>query len=234
MLNVESHRLIHIARVLGACVATVFLATGCTDLDQEIRFIKTANVLSSTGYPTVNRVGRSYILAPQSVLYLNDVITTDAVATVALQLTGGSRIELGNNSSLLFSGLSDEATPPGIGFTLTRGSLMLSGNKSGARNYEIATSMALIETGSEHFWLGYSAARDSIDIVSLGVEPVLIKNGDGSVLLTAPYEATTIIGASAPQAIKKWAPEKFSETLGNTRDQRTSVLPVKQTIETNL
>ena len=167
-----------------------------------------ATVLQSTGYPSVLRNSRPYILAEQSIIYPGDRISTDEQSRVQLQLQNGQVLKLSTRSQLLVSPtILDTKIQE---FSLSKGSLEFSGNTIGDAHYKVQTTIA---TASNHLWLAYSRNQNGIDLVSLGEETIKVSNQDGEVTLNTPYQATTILPGAAPQTPLIWSKKKFDELL---------------------
>jgi hypothetical protein len=183
-------------------------------------------IVDSTGYPSVLRHSRPYILAPQSRLYEGDVITTDNQSLVYLTLGNNTVIKLGCESQLLITEFqAGEDTDSSFArVTLSRGSMELGRRDNGSRptganEIEISTSIALVSTTSETLWLGYTKKNTSLDVVSLGSEIVNVSNRDGKVALASPYMASTTIAGSAPRTAITWSQKKFNDAI----DSATSI-----------
>lgn len=208
---------------IALLLAVTLFTTACTVKPQSSGLgVVVGEIVKSTGYPSVIRHSRPYILAAQSRLYEGDVITTDDQSLVNITLANNAVIKLGSRSQLLITELQvakdDSKTTSFARVTLSRGSMELDGrangvNPEGTNRIEISTSIAMVTTTSETLWLGYTDQNTSLDVVSLGSETVTVSNRDGTVAFASPYVASTTIAGSAPQTAITWSRKKFQDAL---------------------
>ncbi len=188
------------------------LLASCASFETEINFHHIGTVTDATGYPSLERVARPYIVGRQSVIYVRDAVTTDEEATVSLDLVSGTPLLLGHNTRVFFTGVSGGDQRYDIELSVTDGFFEVRGNENASHRYLINTTRAIVETSAERFAIVYSESRDTIDVVSLSDRDITISNRNGTVQLTGPLEATSVSAGSAPQAPSAWSSVRLDET----------------------
>jgi uncharacterized DUF497 family protein len=197
----------------------ICLLSGCSSYKPYvIQTVAVGAVLSSEGFPAVLRNSRPYILAPQSVIYPGDVVTTDEQSLVVLKLDDGSTLSLGTRSQLLVKQIEYDSEKMQSNLSLSRGSLEFNGAKASRNDNTISTTSADIHTESKHFWIGYTPGTNVVDVVSLSEAEILVTNINGSTTLDSPLETSAIPPGSAPQDPLIWSEKKFEE-LRNRRNR---------------
>ena len=172
-------------------------------------------VSQSTGFPSVLRNSRPYILAEKSQIFPGDVISTDEQSLVRVELTAANEIKLGTHSRLLITQIDQEDGDILVNLNLSSGSLGVRGQSGHPVSYAINTAFAQVATKAQNFWLGYPPGIDSVDVVSLGEEDIIIKNRSGEARLNSPLQASSVTSGSAPTEPRFWSQNKLSETLAN-------------------
>lgn len=163
-------------------------------------------VTAASGYPEVMRNARPYMLDEQSLLFLGDILTTDEQSLVQVSLDTGVVIETGTRTQLRFGETGEEHR-----LTLTAGSAEIYDTQS-VNEFQITTNFARIVSNSGHVWVGYLTSGNGIEVVSLSDAPVTVSNDDGSVVLTAPMQVTSLRPAAAPQQAGYWSAQRFDRT----------------------
>ncbi len=195
------------------CLFLLILLSACSHYKPYVISTTPIGMVSaSTGFPSVLRNARPYILDEQSQLYQGDVITTDEQSLVHINFNSGATLELGTQSQLLLSQYSEIRHQRLHGLSLSKGSMTVSrraGDFGVAPVFEIATTIATVESRGDNFWLGYTPASNGVDVVSLTHEPVTVRNKSGSIELNQPLQMTTVTPGGAPQAMLVWSEKKF-------------------------
>lgn len=195
------------------CLFLLILLSACSHYEPYVISTTPIGVVAaSTGFPSVLRNARPYMLDEQSQLYQGDVITTDEQSLVHINFNSGATLELGTQSQLLLSEYAEIKHHHLHGLSLSKGSMTVNrraGDFGGAPVFEIATTIATVESRGDQLWLGYTPASKGVDVVSLTHEPVTVRNRSGSVELNQPLQMTTVTPGGAPQAMLLWSKDKF-------------------------
>lgn len=198
-------------------VAACLLQVACSSVQSSTAPTSVIGKVSmSTGFPSVLRNSRPYILAEQSAVFTGDILITDEQSLVNFTLGDGISIKLGTHSRLMVSEYTPSGDSARIILSLSTGSMEIEAPRSGDR-YEITTTMADIRTRAHHFWLGYDSTGRELEVVTLSSQPVRVKNRDGSVELASPLEASSVTAGTAPQKSPRWTRPKFEETKNARR-----------------
>jgi hypothetical protein len=195
---------------------TVTLLTGCSTYEPYvISTTPIGTVTRSTGFPSVMRNARPYILAQQSQLYQGDIVTTDEQSLVTLRLASGATVELGTRTQLLIKYFGQNGNRHLHELSLSRGSIHLS-SPTVSNEFKLATTISAINTSTSALWLGYLPADRGVQVLSLGTDPVEVSNVNGAVTLTAEYEVTTITPGGAPQQPLTWSAQRYESVKRTT------------------
>lgn len=197
------------ARRISVLLLTGFLLTSCTTAVYQPETTPVALVTFSQGFPSVSRNSRPYILAEQSKIFPNDMVTTDEQSRVHLRMASGTLLKLGTYSQLFLAGFTQSDNSL-ILLNLASGSLEIERTASIRHRVRIGTALADIETETSKLWMAYDASTRNIHIVSLGFEDIRVTNRHGSVTLSAPLQMTTVSPGAAPQAILEWSQARFT------------------------
>jgi len=198
-------------------LAGLLLGASCTYQIPYIAIATTVGtVVQSTGLPSVVRNSRPYILAEQSRIYADDIISTDGYSLVKILMNSGSTVELGTQARMRLMEVATNGSNTRTQLSLSTGSLEISAT-SDTDDFTINTNIARIESISASFWLGYADGGKSLDVISLGGTEVQISNRGGEVTLTTPLTGTSVTAGSAPQGIVAWSENKFRITRNNHR-----------------
>lgn len=193
------------------CLLTALLLAGCTPADQSGNTARAVGlVTSSTGFPSVQRNSRPYILARQSTLFAGDVVTTDEQSLIDFTLGEDIDISLGTRSRLLITEYIPSGDSARVTLSLSSGSMEVAAASPGDR-YEISTTHAVISTRANRYWIGYAPSLRELDVVALSGHPVKVKNRDGSVELRARLESSSVTAGAAPQESLRWTQAKFDD-----------------------
>ena len=198
-------------------LAGLLLSTSCTvQIPYTAIATTVGTVVQSTGLPSVMRNSRPYILAEQSRIYADDIISTDGYSLVKILMNSGSTVELGTRTRMRLMEVATNGSNTRTQLNLSMGSLEISANNN-ANDFTINTNIARIESISASFWLGYANGGKSLDVISLGGNEVQVSNRGGEGTLAAPLTGTSITAGSAPQDIVAWSENKFRVTRNNHR-----------------
>lgn len=198
-------------------LAGLLLGASCTLQTPYIAIATTVGtVVQSTGLPSVVRNSRPYILAEQSRIYADDILSTDSYSLVKILMNSGSTVELGTQARMRLMEVATNGSNTRTQLSLSAGSLEISAAND-ADDFTINTNIARVESISANFWLGYADRGKSLDVISLGGTEVQVSNRGGQVTLTTSLTGTSITAGAAPQDIVSWSENKFRMTRDNHR-----------------
>ncbi len=206
----------------------VAASTACRNIEfqGEKSLISIGNVTATTGYPKVIRKSRTYMLAGQAKIYQGDIIETDLVSKIAIQMTDKTNFSLGSNSHFILHTYeySSNLRRAMAKVSITSGSLRTSTANAigdGKAQFEIKTPLAVINVDSADFWCGYvfGEHQNRLDVTLIEGASIITTNVHGSAELTEPGAGTTVIGGSAPQPSQSWSIQKTNRALSHTELQ---------------
>lgn len=113
--------------------------------------------------------------------------------------------------------LTEEMQVSQADVTITSGSVETHIAASPKTNFEIRTPVAKITAKSGEFWCGFSFSENNLDVVLLKSEEIMVKNDHGGRIISQPNTGTSVIGDSAPQAVKPWLAQRVLQALEETQ-----------------
>ncbi len=208
-----------------ALLVTIASLTACSNIEFEGErpLISIGNVTAATGYPILIRKSRTYMLADQAKIYLGDIIETDQVSKIAIQMTDKTQFSLGSNSHFVLHTYeySPNLRKARAKVSITSGSLRTTTSdiKSNWKaQFEIKTPLAIINVDSADFWCGYVFGENQsrLDVTLIKGTSIITTNIHGSAEVIQPGFGTTVIGRSAPQPSQPWSKQKTTRALAHT------------------
>ena len=112
-------------------LAGLLLSTSCTvQIPYTAIATTVGTVVQSTGLPSVMRNSRPYILAEQSRIYADDIISTDGYSLVKILMNSGSTVELGTRTRMRLMEVATNGSNTRTQLNLSMGSLEISANNN--------------------------------------------------------------------------------------------------------
>ena len=187
---------------------------GCSSLPYNSIPGPIATVTKATGLPAVTRNNQPYILAEQSQIYIGDIISTDARSTAGLALVSGQTIDIPPRTQWLLIDVTTNGVDYKSSSSLAQGALQVKGSGNTPHEFIIRTAIAELQTLAEHFWLGYHKGGNAgLTVVAMDAVPVTVRNRNGTTMLTAPLQTTTVAPGVAPQRSVNWSEQKLQNTI---------------------
>lgn len=175
-------------------------------------------VVQSSGFPTVIRKNRNYMLASQSRIYQGDIVETDGDSMIKIKMNDGSTFILGHDTHFVIHYYKYESNLKSLiaRISFTSGALLTSTVKDTLAHktrFEITTPLAVIAVQSAEFWSGFTFGRNRLDTLMLSGTKVVIQNDHGSIEIKNNKSGAAVIGNSAPKAAEIWPNRKLDEAL---------------------
>jgi len=193
------------------------LVTSCTSRSQHERPESIGIITHSAGFPTVIRMNQTYILAVQARIYEGDIVETDEVSKLHIQMSDETVFSLGPNSHFVLHEF--KYTPftraPIARLSLTDGTLrtqtanMMKERRS---SFQIKTPLAVIDVTSGDFLIDYQQ-ENTLQVAMATGTGILVSNNNGAVNIVEHRYGTTIIGHSAPQTPKIWPERRINDAF---------------------
>ena len=185
--------------------------SGCTIHEPySVATIPIGEVIAIDGYPAVQRNARPYILDQQSILYEGDILETDNISALSVLLANDMTIETVHSSHQLRIGPHSQNQQT---LTLTRGAAAISIGPNA--ELQLNTSLAKITVSGGKIWAGYEEDSITLQVVKLGYSEVVVENDDGKVVLSAPFDGTTVKASAAPLPVVRWSERKLRSIRSN-------------------
>ena len=219
-LALNIYTLLRLARpVRLLALLLLVICTGCQPQRQQQSLATPVIgiVTASIGYPEVIRKHQTYILATQSRIYTDDVLTTDKNSRLVITMKDGATFKLGPNTHLVLHhyDLAADQQLTNAEATLSSGSVLTSIPSNPNQQdplFEIRKPVATILASATEFWSGFAFTDNTLDVSLMGTGgKVVIENNHGEVELLQRYDGTSVIGDSAPQVPKPWDAQKIQQ-----------------------
>ena len=208
-----------------AIISFTLILSGCA-MQNPTQRIKNAAVVEkrigivvqSSGYPSVSRRNRSYMLSTQSNIYQGDIIETDEGSMMKIKMNDGSTFVLGHNTHFVIHYYKYESKLKSLiaRISFTSGSLLtstLEDTLAQKSRFEITTPLGVIGAQAAEFWSGFTFGQNRLDTLMLKGSNVVISNDHGSAEIEENKYGTAIMGNSAPKKPEIWSNRKLDEAL---------------------
>jgi hypothetical protein len=198
----------------AACLIALTCVAGCTSLPYNSIPGPIGTITTAAGLPAVTRNNRPYILAEQSKIYIGDIISTDERSAAGLALVSGQIINIPPQTQWLVIDVTTNGADYKSNSSLVQGALQVKGPGDTPHEFTIRTAIAVLHTLAEHFWLGYNKGNDAgLIVVAMDDVPVTVHNQDGTTILTAPMQTSSVAPGVAPQNAVDWSEQKLQNTI---------------------
>lgn len=204
------------------CILVLAVATaGCAQTMDERETHTIGVVKAASGFASVVRNNRNYILDSQSRIFKGDIVRTDGNSKTSIEMIDDSLIQIGPDSHIVFHlyDYTPDADSPNARIVLTTGSLRISTRfvGSGRRTrYEIQTPVAVINVLGADVWGGFIFTDNTLDVALLAGRGISVENSHGQVEITTAGQGTTVIGRAAPQPPRPWSISKLQRATSET------------------
>lgn len=220
--NLPGPTAIRVRKHLACFVCIALFMSGCiapVEKNLEPKLIGT--VTNYSGFPSVSRDNRLYILANQSKIYEGDILKTDSSSRLHITMSGDAQYQLGPNTHFVFHQfpLMDKPSQDHAKMSFSSGSLTVKPSTrqySRSTRFTINTPYATLSVRDAGFWAGFIFGNNMLDTVLLDSSSMRVANEHGETVIENPNLGTTIIGHSAPHSPKPWDDKKINIALATT------------------
>lgn len=173
-------------------------------------------VTESTGYPSVVRNNRSYILARESRIYATDVLDTDEDSMLQIRMIDDALITLAKDSHVVIHRYLQKTDAVRIEATLTKGAIRATRQQDVNNNIEIlfSTPIAAIRSFSHDFWVSFGDR--TLDVIMIKGAEMEVSNRSGKRQVTQPNYGIKVIAGSGPQEPILWNDSRISNAISST------------------
>ncbi len=194
------------ALVAAAILVLTAAAQAATAVGQVTRIQATAQAMSE---------GKSSRLAVESVVHMNDVITTGGEARVEITFMDGTRIALGENARLQIDEFvfQPASTRLGLDLAIIGAFRFVTGQigKVPHDDIRVRTPVAIIGIRGTDFFGGLIDGQYGVVLFEGAVS---VANPQGEAILDQPGEGTNIAGpGEAPGPVGEWSQDKIGRAL---------------------
>lgn len=170
-------------------------------------------VTDSTGFPSVTRNSKPYILAPQSRIFAGDIITTDEQSLVRIALDAGTHLQLGTRTRLLIDDCQHRSQRNQCRVMLTSGSIDVASAAGMPTGFVVGTTVAEVKSSAGSFWVGYEDKNRLVRVFSLSESDIRVSNEDGESVLLRPLDTTRILPGAAPAEVRSLTRQRVEQTM---------------------
>jgi len=173
-------------------------------------------VTASTGYPSVVRNNRSYILARESRIYATDVLDTDEDSMLQIRMIDDTIITLAKGSHIVIHRYLKKTNAVKIEATLTKGAIRTTREPDADHNIEFifSTPIAAIRSDSHDFWASFGDR--TLDVIMISGTEMEVSNRSGQRQITQPNYGIKVIAGSGPQEPILWNDSRISSAISST------------------
>lgn len=173
-------------------------------------------VTESSGYPSVVRNNRSYILARESRIYSTDVLDTDEESMLQIRMIDDTLITLAKSSHVVIHRYLQKVDAARIEATLTKGAIRATRKHDVENNIEIlfSTPIAAIRSFSHDFWASFHDR--TLDVIMIDGKEIEVSNRSGKRQVTRPSYGIKVTAGSGPQEPILWNDARISSAISST------------------